>query len=238
MAKILTRDVYVLVRLFRAFARGDYRNAIWTNDPSKQFQDGTSWCYYFQARAGALLVQKEVVDFLLGFETVEAAKTIPYCNMETAFSFHSDLDLSHLDALSNPILGIVPETKAELRKAAKLIETIRKPSLDIFDEHAKSFWSFAEEESKRARNLETIAIKRRSSVDNSSLITPESTRRSTRQRTAPSPSGLPATKWMQTPLPEIKGRLRSRAGAAGKGGDHTLPSTSTMALAFGQPLCL
>ena len=145
MAKILAAEVHIFILQFAGLSGMDYNERIRDGDPKKEYT-GRSWSTYFQARAGALLMNKELIEFLLDLETNDTAITIPHCRLEADFPFHSRLDIGFFSILPE----MVPEDAEKALRATRLIETIKHPDHKIYENHWRWYQEFVNDENEKA----------------------------------------------------------------------------------------
>ena len=116
MAKILAVEAHIFIIQFAGLRGTDYDERIHDGDPKKEYT-GRSWSTYFQARAGALLMNKELIEFLLDLETKDTPIAIPHCRLEADFPFHSRIDTGFFSILPE----MAPEDAEKALRATRLI---------------------------------------------------------------------------------------------------------------------
>ena len=145
MAKILAAEAHIFMIQFAGLSGADYDERIRDGDPKKEYT-GQPWSTYFQARAGALLMNKELIEFLLDLETKDMPIAIPHCRLEADFLFHSRIDTGFYSIL----LEIAPEDAEKALRATRLIETIKHPDHKIYENHWRWYQEFVNDENEKA----------------------------------------------------------------------------------------
>ena len=150
MAKILAAEAHIFIIQFAGLSGIGYDERIRDGDPKRDYT-GQSWSTYFQARAGALLMNKELIEFLLDLETKDTPIAIPHCRLEADFPFHSRIDTGFFSILPE----MAPEDAEKALRATRLIETIKHPDHRIYEDHWRWYQEFVNNENKKAKALPT-----------------------------------------------------------------------------------
>ena len=150
MAKILAAEAHIFMIQFAGLSGTDYDERIRDGDPKKEYT-GQSWSTYFQARAGALLMNKELIEFLLDLETKDTAITVPHCRLEADFPFHSGIDTGFFSILQE----MAPEDAEKALRATHLVETVKRPDNKIYEDHWRWYQGFVNSENEKANALPT-----------------------------------------------------------------------------------
>ena len=181
MAKILAAEAHVFIQKFMGFAGNEYSSRIRDGDRRKDYTVGPSWSTYFQARAGALLMDRELINFLLDLETSEAAATIPYCRLEAEFPFHSQIDCEFITWASD-IAELNPENINLISQATRLLEIIKFPDQRIYSNFWADYDKFMRNEVSKCQILAVTSTERRTEIGStSSMDSPRTVRRSPRR---------------------------------------------------------
>ena len=167
IAKLLAAEAHIFIIQFAGLSGIDYDERIRDGDPKRDYT-GQSWSTYFQARAGALLMNKELIEFLLDLETKDTPIAIPHCRLEADFPFHSRIDTGFFSILPE----MAPEDAEKALRATRLIETIKHPDRKIYEDHWRWYQEFVNNENEKAKALPTNRRSPRHTSRNSTSYPP------------------------------------------------------------------
>ena len=179
IAKLLAVDAAIFLQLFQGLDSDSHRNAYLDGNRKTEYSD-PEWALYFQARAGAFLVQKEVMEFLLDFGAEEALQSVPSCTLQTNFPFHSRHDSSFIDSALS-VLSEDPAIQKAGTGATDLANTIKNPDYELYSKKWEEYRKFEDEEIEKFKNTRARAVEQGTGAIASSPDLSNSLRRSPRR---------------------------------------------------------
>ena len=135
MAKVLAAGAWDMLRALPGLAESGYKDRISERKNTDPFGD-TSWRCYFQSRGAALLLQKEVMKFLIRSDMRDVPFYIkiemnPCCSLQNSPSIR--LLEAATDLLSSSSAPL--PTKEMLNVAIEMLKLIQCPEQEFLSEH-------------------------------------------------------------------------------------------------------
>ena len=148
MAKVLAAGADELLHALPGFVGDGYANMIQGRKNTEPFGDA-SWRIYFQSRGAALLLQKEVMKFLIRSDM----RDVPFyikLEMSPCYNPGSKSGVQFLETVAESLSSSSAplETKEMLNAAIKTLEIIQCPDRAVYKEHQDGYTRFRDGEIK------------------------------------------------------------------------------------------